>query len=120
MTTAPSLPYRSMYGDNFDVMTSAILRAFYFHSPTMRYEESIKKAFDEFTQNLMTEKSLNRFCVLDAIKDFIQPCDPQHSSNCAWQHFEALVFNCRPYQGGYSGEYKLALETLGEEDSLIK
>lgn len=53
-------------------------------------------AFNTFTENLMAEPRINRYCLLDAIEAYnLLPEAQQYPLS---QRFQDEAFNCRPYQ----------------------
>ena len=55
--------------------------------------QSLQDSFQEFTENLMSEKQINRYGLLQAIDDF-KKINNDHDINT----FYVMAFNFRPYQ----------------------
>ena len=98
------LPYRTVSPDQYDTMYSTKLNELF-----KNLSPELKNAFQEFTKNLMDEKQISRFHLLQAIDDFTKQqsnfCSNFINSNLIqnneilWVRFTDLAFNYRPYQG---------------------
>lgn len=53
----------------------------------------VQSKFQTFTDNLMSEKQINRYCLLKAIDHFSEANDVPE-----WSQFASTAFNYRPYQ----------------------
>ena len=72
--------------DEFDEMYATRLKQY-----------SLPDSFHEFTEGLMSEKSISRFKLLDAIDDYKKA--GLHRTNPLPDSFDNCAFNYRPHQG---------------------
>ena len=87
------LPYRAPSYDNCDrEYATTLLNPFNRLSPTLRRE------FNEFTQNLMVEPQINCYKLMDAINDFEKDNRSLIESDIDWGHFNCTAHNCKPHQ----------------------
>jgi 5'-deoxynucleotidase YfbR-like HD superfamily hydrolase len=66
-------------------------------------DSNLQSDFNEFTDNLMDDKQINRFSLLDAIEDFQKSekyinTYKNNMNNTYWFTFTDMAFNYRPYQ----------------------
>ena len=88
----PLLKYRASEYDIFDVKYAKALFNIFNRLPI-----DIKDSFNSNTEYLMSCKSINRFCLLNAIDDY-EKIMPQVKQNYQWGIFSDNAFNYRPYQ----------------------
>ena len=86
------LKYRAATYDIYDERYATILLKIFNNLP-----DFIKCDFNNITDNLMSCNRINRYCLLDAIRDF-KDCNPHINKNYMWIGFNDSAFNCRPYQ----------------------
>ena len=86
------LKYRAATYDIHDERYATILLQIF-----NNLSDSIKRDFNNITDNLMSCKRINRYCLLNAIRDF-EDCNPHINKNYTWIRFNDSAFNYRPYQ----------------------
>lgn len=91
-------PYRASKYDKYDTMYSTKLNINFY-----KLEDEIKKHFNDFTNNLMDEKQINRNSLLDAVDEFqnnekYKYLNLDKNQNYEWVNFTNDAFNYRPYQ----------------------
>lgn len=85
-------------GDKYDEMYATKLNGIF-----KNLSLETQKEFNEFTNNLMNEKFISRFKLLDAIEDFEKTDNYFNISaddlpDYIWIQFNNCAFNFRPYQ----------------------
>jgi hypothetical protein len=58
-------------------------------------DKTLQDNFQAFTENLMSDSHINRYCLVGAIEDFNR-CGKYGQMN---SNFSDLAYNFRPYQG---------------------
>jgi len=84
--------YRAVNYDNADKTYATELLAVFLNE-----DKDVQAKFNEFTENLMAEKEINRYGLLGAIDDY-KAKSPTYFDFPLSTSFENLAFNCRPYQ----------------------
>lgn len=91
----PIKPYRFYTYDIHDTTYAKTL-----HESFQNIDKQLQNEFNSFSDNLMLDKQINRFCLLDAIDDFKKSDNyKKNVINYHWINFIDLAFNCRPQQG---------------------
>jgi hypothetical protein len=88
--------YRCTNYDQFDVLYARHLKFIY-----INVEDDIKTDFDKFTENLLDEKEISRFKLLDAIDNFgykFMLNKQNKYEYSGWSRFTDEAFNYRPHQ----------------------
>jgi len=107
LETEISLKYRAAKYDQYDKTYADELRTYFY-----RLSPEVKTKFNLLTKNLMNDEEINRYCLLNAIDDFVKrynsPNEPFHDIddvlektyiyNVDWLAFTDQAFNYRPYQ----------------------
>jgi len=98
-------PYRSAEYDVHDTEYASLLL-----EPFLALNTNLQNEFNEFTEDLMKDKQINRYSLLRAIDDFKSNKinnrnrntnsngNDANYANYEWVIFTDLAFNCRPYQ----------------------
>ena len=86
------LKYRAISYDIHDEQYATVLSEIFNSLPN-----SIRHDFNNISDNLMSCKKINRYCLLNAIRDF-EDCNPHINKNYMWVRFNDNAFNYRPYQ----------------------
>ena len=89
-------PYRSAGYDVHDTEYAYLLL-----EPFLALNTNLQNEFNEFTEDLMKDKQINRYSLLRAIDDFKSNKINNRNSkftNYEWVIFTDLAYNCRPYQ----------------------
>ena len=87
-----ALKYRAVSYDIYDEKYATVLLQIFNNLPN-----SIRHDFNNISDNLMSCKRINRYCLLNAIRDF-EDCNPHMNKNYMWIRFNDSAFNYRPYQ----------------------
>ena len=89
--------YRSELYDEYDIKYAIKL-----YESFQNVNNNLQKQFNKFTENLMDDKQISRYKLLDAIDNFQKSekykniCENDNSYY--WISFQELAFNYRPYQ----------------------
>lgn len=86
------LAYRAVFYDNSDKTYADILRKQF-----RELAEGVRMSFDAFTNNLMSEPQINRYCLIVAIDEYVAKYGSPNDYN--WREFCDTAYNHRPYQG---------------------
>ncbi len=84
--------YRSVSYDVHDQTYATQLLEFF-----GRERIDVQEKFNEFTQNLMAEREINRYALLGAIDEY-KANEEAYAAFPLSMAFENMAFNCRPYQ----------------------
>jgi hypothetical protein len=91
------LPYRTLYKNDINKMYADELKK---NFKTLPIE--LKIEFQKFTQNLMKEEYISRFCLLDAIRDFYKYFYDLCDTNYVWIKFTDNAWNYMYNEKGYT------------------
>lgn len=90
--TDKSLPYRNGKVDEHDRTYATRLSSVFSKLP-----DDVRTRFDKHTGNLMAETHINRYYLLEAIKEYTKIHGVPNTN--WWNYFHEEAYNCRPYQG---------------------
>jgi hypothetical protein len=82
--------YRAPSYDIHDEKYATVLSEIFNNLPNF-----IKNDFNNITNNLMSCKKINRYCLLNAIRDF-EDYNPHINNNYMWIRFNDSAFNYQP------------------------
>lgn len=90
--TDKSLPYRTGKVDEHDRTYATRLSSVFSKLP-----DDVRTGFNGHTGNLMAETHINRYYLLEAIKEYTKIHGVPNTN--WWNSFREEAYNCRPYQG---------------------
>ena len=87
-------PYREIEYSLYDTTYAQDVRGYYNY-----FSLDLKKNFDKFTNFLLDEPQINRFCLLTAIAEFMKSgYNAGQEWPAIWNCFVDKATNCRPNQ----------------------